>query len=63
MLVGRSSELFNNRITDLQCIALLEVLEAISTVETINISYNRIGDTAASAISRFLEVSFIFIYI
>lgn len=56
LLVGKTKPLFNARVSDLQCIALLEFAKTIPTLEVLDLSYNRIGDDACSAIGQFVEV-------
>ena len=56
VLVGKTEALFNNRIENIQCIALLEVLKSVSTLELLDLSYNHIDNGACAAIAEFVEV-------
>ena len=56
VLVGKTEALFNNRIENIQCIALLEVLKTVSTLEVLDLSYNHIDNGACAAIAEFVEV-------
>jgi len=54
ILQGNSKALFNARINDLQCIAIVDACIAAGTVEVLDLSRNRITNTGASAILRLL---------
>ncbi|KAK2954749.1 putative NLR Family CARD Domain Containing protein [Blattamonas nauphoetae] len=54
-LEGRSKELFHKRVTDMQLIALLQVLEPVQTLQTLNLGYNRLGEESAQALASFIE--------
>ncbi|KAJ4455631.1 putative leucine rich repeat only protein 3 [Paratrimastix pyriformis] len=54
ILNGNSKILFNSRINDMQCIAVVDACISAGTVEALDLSRNRITDTGASALGRLI---------
>eukprot|EP00771_Trimastix_marina_P002282 gnl/Trimastix_PCT/3402.p1 GENE.gnl/Trimastix_PCT/3402~~gnl/Trimastix_PCT/3402.p1 ORF type:complete len:405 (-),score=82.97 gnl/Trimastix_PCT/3402:30-1175(-) len=53
-LNGNSKELFNSRLTDLQILAMVDTLIQLP-IEVLELSWNKLGDSAASALARLIE--------
>jgi Leucine-rich repeat (LRR) protein len=56
VIVGKSRLLFNNRLDDVGCSALCELLLSLQDLELLDLSYNHISDESSNALSRLVQV-------